>query len=257
MSSKRSPAPGVFGAADAGVGDECVERAVDGREHLVAVADVARLRDGARDDVAQPLLVAGEQRQARALGRRAGRAIARPMPVPAPVTTMCLPASRVNALGPRGEQLLLLLAGEAGRRVGRRVAAPRPGERVANRVGERAESSGPRRSRGRRRRSSSRRTRRRGSQSGSSIHGSTSCSSRNSGSTQTSSALELGDVDAGLQDRAERRGRADGVVRAGGASLGRGDDPGGEVAAVDDLRRARRRARGRARRRPRRCATGQ
>lgn len=53
--------------ADPGVRDERVERAVDRGADLRLVADVAGTRRGSLDDVAQPRLVAGEEREPRTL----------------------------------------------------------------------------------------------------------------------------------------------------------------------------------------------
>ena len=68
MSSKRSPSPGSFGAADPGVRDEGVQRLVERSLHGGLVADVDRPRRRAVDHVAEARLVAGEQRQPRAFG---------------------------------------------------------------------------------------------------------------------------------------------------------------------------------------------
>ena len=256
MSSKRSPAPGLVRAADAGVRDERVERAVDRREHLVAVADVARLRDGAGNDVraAAPRrgrAASGARPRPRAGARSRGRC-----PCRRPVTTTCLPSSRVNGSRPRRRASAAPCrgrgrpAGPAERRrsrahasVSRIVSASgrvvRPGGqralgrdvRHAGVLGVRAaRAAAPSTARPRARagtRGRPRRARRR---------------------TRRRRCRPARIAPSGLR-------RADGVVRAGGAALGGVDDPGGQVAAVDDLRRARRRARGRARRRPRRCAS--
>ena len=58
---------GLVRAADAGIRDQEVERLVDRRQHLLAVADVAGAHGRAGHDVLQPRHVAREQRQARAL----------------------------------------------------------------------------------------------------------------------------------------------------------------------------------------------
>src|SRR5215213_10352722 len=62
MSCQRSAATGSFGPRS-GVRDEGVERAIDRREHLVAIADVARARLGALDRGPEELLVRAEERQ--------------------------------------------------------------------------------------------------------------------------------------------------------------------------------------------------